>query len=107
MCRSFREFGIQVDSNGVPSKSACAQNTDLNKYTTPESLRLFEAFYSNENEIQDKYMTYLFRLVGRFSDNSNIFGINGFDNPFPSNFLANSDLLKPKNFDKNKLAPLY
>ena len=57
--------------------------------------------------MQDKYIRFYDALSFHFANNSNIFGFDPINEPFPSNFMKELKLLGPKYFDKEKLLPLY
>ena len=107
VCKSIRDYAYRVDWQGHYLKEECNKEFFIKYYGTPESLDLFDALYTNKFHLQDKYLRFYDNLAFHFANNSNIFGFDPINEPFPSNFMKDIAIIKPKFFDKNKLLPLY
>ena len=74
---------------------------------TKESLTAFESFYTNHDQIQDKFTAYWKEVSKHFSENPNIIGFNPMSNAPPGNPFYTPSIIAPGVSDRKRLAPLY
>ena len=74
---------------------------------TRESLTAFNAFYSNHNQIQEKYTSYLKEVFEHLAGDPNVIGFNTMSNAPPGNSFLKPSLLAPGVADRKNLTPLY
>lgn len=107
VCKTIADYDFETDADGNPLIRECMKNNFIMYYGLAESLELFDSLYTNKHGLTDKFLVYWDKLAERFTNNPNIMGFVPLNEPFCSNFMSELSLMMPKNFDKEKLLPLY
>jgi hypothetical protein len=109
ICKSIDSYGYRKDKDGLPLIEDCQSRGFFIYYTSPESLTLFRALYSNDFGMQDKYVAFQSHVSKKLSGNKFVIGFDPLNEPGPgkdSLYKLIVDLM-PKQFDTIELTPLY
>ena len=93
-------YNYTIDENQWPLISECNKVAFWKYYTTAESLAIFDSLYSNKFGLQDKFAKFWEVVANRLAKNKYVVGFDPINEPFPSDFIDNPDLLKPGVFDE-------
>lgn len=106
-CKSIKSRGYTLDANGQPLIPECQTENFPHYYNTPEALTAFSALYYNENGLQDKFIDFWNVTSKRFANNPFVVGFDPINEPYPSNYFKDPNLLNPGEFDRTQLQPMY
>ncbi len=108
ICKSIKDYGYRMDTNGDPLIEDCQKNNFALYYPTAESISGFERLYHNIDGLQDKFIAYWSVVSKHFANNPYVIGYDPLNEPFPANMLKDLELiLEPGNFDRTLLQPMY
>jgi endoglycosylceramidase len=108
-CKSIKDYGFRLDSDGNPLIEDCQKNSFFIYYTSPEAWTLFRAFWQNNFGIQDKYVAFWDKVSEKLSPNKYVIGFDPFNEPLPA-WNSITDALWTisfGHFDRNDLTPIY
>ena len=107
ICHSMDDYGYAKDSNGDYEITDCQKHFFADYYTSPQSMKAFDALYENKQGLQDKFVAFWDATSSYLTHNPFVMGFDPLNEPYVGNFLKNPSLMMPGNFDKNRLAPMY
>jgi endoglycosylceramidase len=108
VCKSFGDYQIRNDENGIPLLEDCIKNPFYIYYTGPEVTSFFKKFYSNQEGILDKFINYWKVLANKFKGNNYILGFDLLNEPFPAAIYDNIPFsFLPGYNDQTQLIPFY
>jgi hypothetical protein len=93
------EYNYTLDENQWPLIPECNKVAFWKYYPTAESMAIFDSLYSNKFGLQDNFVKFWEIVANRLSKNKFVVGFDPINEPFPSDFIDNPDLLKPGVFD--------
>ena len=108
VCKSFKEYNIREDINGLPLIEDCLKTLFSLFNATPEVTSFIKKFFENENGILDKYIDFWKILANKFKNNKYVLGYDLWNEPFPGGLYDNPfQKIQPGYCDQNQLLPLY
>jgi hypothetical protein len=97
------DYGYTKDDNGDYIISDCQKVMFATYYTSPESMKAFDALYSNKLGLQDKFVDYWDATSKYLTSNPYVIGFDPLNEPYVGNWIRRPDLLLPGNFDLHRL----
>jgi endoglycosylceramidase len=106
VCLPLSNFNWEYEENGIPKIDFCRKNF-LKYHQSPELTTAYQAFYDNENGIQDKFVDFWRVVANEFKNNPYVIGLDYWNEPWPGNLFMSVTSLIPGYVDQNTLAPFY
>lgn len=100
-------YGYSKDENGDYLIKDCQKNFFADYYTSPQSMKAFDALYNNTQGLQDKFVNFWDATSAFLTYNPYVIGFDPLNEPYPGNVLKNPKLALPGHFDRTRLAPMY
>jgi endoglycosylceramidase len=107
ICHNMEDYGYAQDENGDYLITDCQKNFFADYYTSPQSMKAFDALFSNKMNLQDKFVAFWDATSSYLTSNPYVVGFDPLNEPYPGNFLKDPSVMLPGNFDRNRLAPMY
>ena len=103
----MEDYGYSKDENGDYLITDCQKNYFADYYTSPESMKAFDALFTNRFGLQDNFVNFWDATSNYLTNNPYVVGFDPLNEPYPGNFLRRPDLVLPGNFDYKRLQPMY
>ena len=106
LCKPLSKLNWEYDENGLPVVEKCRKDF-LNINTAPELTSIYESFWQNKLNIQDKFVGFLTIVMKFFKGNNYIIGLNPWNEPMEGNLFSHLSNIIPGYADKYILGPFY
>jgi len=107
VCISIKDYEFEFDENDDPVIADCQTQDFYVYYSSPESLRAFQALYTNKNGIRDKFVAYWDRVSLRFANNPYVVGYDPLNEPGLTDPYPDPTLMLPGHMDREYLSPMF
>jgi endoglycosylceramidase len=105
-CLPLSTFNWETEENGIPSLEAC-KGGFLKYHQSPELTSIYQSFYNNQNNIQDKFAEFWKILAKKFKNNSYVIGYDIWNEPWPGELWSDMRSLWPGFSDHHHVLPFY
>lgn len=106
-CSDMNDLGYRVDDNGDYLIEDCLKSMFANYYNTKQSVTGFGALFTNQQNMNDKFVAYWDVTSARLAKNPYVVGFDPLNEPYPANNVKDPTLLIPGVMDRKHLAPTY
>lgn len=106
-CNDMNDLNYRVDENGDYLIEDCLKEMFANYYNTKQNVAGFGALFSNEDNMNDKFVAYWDATSARFAKNPYVIGYDPLNEPSPGNNVKDPTLRIPGVMDRKHLAPTY
>jgi len=108
VCKSFEEYQIRNDENGLPLLQDCQKKLFSLYNTAPEVSSFLKKLFANEKGILDKYISFWKILASKFKGSKYVLGYDLWNEPFPAGIYDDPiNIIRPGYADDTQYLPLY
>ena len=107
VCKTLDDFNFNYDEKGLPLIEDCKKYNFVEYHYLIEFSSIYQNFYSNKLNIQEKFVEFWKHVVNRLKGNKYILGYDLWNEPFPGALLENLKSLIPSYSDQNQVLPIY
>lgn len=105
-CIPLKTFHWRYDEEGLPLIEDCRVGF-LKFHQSPELTTIYNSFYQNENNIQDKFASFWKTVAAKFKDNPYVIGYDLWNEPWPGDLWSDLRSMWPGHADHSQVLPFF
>jgi endoglycosylceramidase len=105
-CIPLNTFNWKYSDDGLPGINGCKVGF-LKYHQSPELTTIYQSFYDNENNIQDKFAQFWKILAQKFKNNPYVIGHDIWNEPWPGELWSNINSMRPGFSANYQVLPFY